>query len=178
MPHPELALHIDPDTGAWTANQSPVILIPRHFLLNTYHAFEQALGKTAYEQVMREVGAAAARSWCQQQAQLYGLHGIQVLEHYLSRISLRGWGQFSLLSHDLQAGTAQVRLDHSAFVLAASSPTDTPQCGLFTSWIATGLELACEMNGTPRKLTAAETQCAADGRCAHCLIQVAAQPAG
>ena len=90
MRPPQLPLDVDPETGVWRADGSPVILVPRHFLMGTYKAFEEALGTEGYARVIEQAGRAAARSWCTQQAEHYGLKGIAVLEHYLARISQRG----------------------------------------------------------------------------------------
>jgi hypothetical protein len=174
MRPPQLPLDVDPATGVWRADGRPVILVPRHFLMGTYKAFEEALGTEGYSRVIDQAGRAAARSWCTQQAEHYGLKGIAVLEHYLARISQRGWGQFSLREHDLTAGTARVELRHSAFVLTREPAGDVRQCAVFESWIAAGLEVCCEQMGTPKRLTAREVQCAGDGHASHCEFQVAA----
>jgi len=108
-----------------------------------------------------------------QQAAHYGLSGIAVLEHYLARISQRGWGQFSLGHHDLMAGTARVELRHSAFVLTREPADHARHCAVFESWIAAGLEVCCEQQGMPKKLFAQEVQCAGDGRASHCEFRVA-----
>ena len=172
MRPPELPLDVDPVTGVWRADGSPVILIPRHFLMGTYKAFEEALGTSGFSRAMDQAGRAAARSWCVQQAEHYGLKGIAVLEHYLSRISQRGWGQFNLGEHDIMAGTARVELRHSAFVLTAAPDDHAKRCAAFGSWIAAGLEVCCEQSGTPRKLLAREVECAGD-HAPHCEFVVA-----
>ena len=173
MRPPQLPLDVDPATGVWCADGSPVILIPRHFLMGTYKAFEEALGAEGFARVIDKAGRAAARRWCLQQAELYGLGGIAVLEHYLARISQRGWGQFSLVAHDLMAGTARVDLRHSAFVLTREPADDVRQCAVFESWIAAGLEVSCEQLGIPKKLLAREVQCAGDRDVPHCEFHVA-----
>jgi hypothetical protein len=43
---------------------------------------------------------------------------MEVFEHYLSRLSQRGWGQFSFIEADEVTGNASIRLDNSCFVLA------------------------------------------------------------
>lgn len=172
MRPPQLPLDVDPVTGVWRADGSPVILIPRHFLMGTYKAFEEALGAEGYSRVIEQAGRAAARSWCVQQAEHYGLEGIAVLEHYLARISQRGWGQFSLVEHDLMACTAVVELRHSAFVLTREPAEHARQCAVFESWIAAGLEVCCEHSGMPKKLLAREVQCVGDGHAPHCEFHV------
>ncbi|MEO8627758.1 MAG: DUF5943 domain-containing protein [Betaproteobacteria bacterium] len=173
MRPPQLPLDVDPATGVWRADGSPVILVPRHFLMGTYKAFAEALGTEGYSRAIDTAGRAAARSWCMQQAEHYGLQGIAVLEHYLARISQRGWGQFRLLEHDLMAGTARVELRHSAFVLTAEPADHAKQCAVFESWIAAGLEVCCEESGMPKKLSAREVQCAGDRHAPHCEFDVA-----
>jgi CO/xanthine dehydrogenase Mo-binding subunit len=48
MRPPQLPLDVDPATGVWRADGSPVILVPRHFLMGTYKAFEEALGAEGF----------------------------------------------------------------------------------------------------------------------------------
>lgn len=51
-----------------------------------------------------------------QEAECHGLEGVAVFEHYMKRLSQRGWGLFKIQDIDLDKGTASVKLEHSAFV--------------------------------------------------------------
>jgi hypothetical protein len=98
-----------------------------------------------------------------------------VYEHYLKRLSQRGWGLFSFIEADASTGHAQVKLAHSVFVLAqgiAGVPVNHSKvCYLFAGWFSGAMDWVLETSGSAVRTTSVETQCAAEGR-SHCVFTV------
>jgi hypothetical protein len=110
---PQLPIDVDADTGVWSTNGLPMLYVPRHFFINNHLAIEAALGRRVYADSLYEAGYRSAHFWCGSEAQTHGLKGMEVFEHYLSRLSQRGWGQFSFIEADEVTGNASIRLDNS-----------------------------------------------------------------
>ena len=89
---PQLPINVDPDTGVWTTDALPMLYVPRHFFTNNHVAVEEALGVEAYAEILYKAGYKSAYHWCDKEAKLHGLTGMAVFEHYLKRLSQRGWG--------------------------------------------------------------------------------------
>src|SRR3546814_11224660 len=84
--------------------------------------------KTAYEMRISDwssdvcssdlpAGHKSAYFWCDKESGQHGLKGMDVFEHYLKRLSQRGWGQFRFHSHDAPNASAVIHLKNSSFVL-------------------------------------------------------------
>jgi hypothetical protein len=93
-----------------------MLYVPRHFFVNNHIGIEEVLGADKYAEILYKAGYKSAWHWCEKEAECHGLSGVAVFEHYMKRLSQRGWGLFKIESIDLEAGTCEVRLDHSAFV--------------------------------------------------------------
>jgi hypothetical protein len=162
---PKLPILVDDETGIWTTDGMPMIYIPRHFYVNHHEAFEKAFGREVLQGVLYEAGYKSAWQWCEKEALVHGLRGLDVFRHYLSRLSLRGWGQFTVLELDEETGIGKVRLDHSIYVEHHGSKTGRTLCYPFGSWLVGSLEWAGKDLGRPWKLEANEVECAGhDGR--------------
>lgn len=107
---PQLPINVDPDTGVWTTDALPMLYVPRHFFTNNHVAVEEALGVEAYAEILYKAGYKSAYHWCDKEAKLHGLTGMAVFEHYLKRLSQRGWGLFSII----EADPASAREDRAA----------------------------------------------------------------
>jgi predicted hydrocarbon binding protein len=168
---PEVPIEVDAETGVWSVDAMPMILVPRHFFLNNHAAIEAELGAERYAVLLFEAGHKSAWSWCEKEAATHGLQGVAVFHHYLKRLSQRGWGRFTVLAVDAAAGTARVRVDHSAFVegMPAGAGPGRKRCAMFRGWFPGALAY---VGGTKRTLTAEETQCAGEGRYDHCVFEV------
>ncbi len=108
---PELPIEVDSETGVWTTDALPMLYVPRHFFINNHTAVAEALGVDKYAEILYRAGYKSAWHWCEKEAELHGLEGVDVFEHYMKRLSQRGWGKFVTEAIDLDAGTARVRLD-------------------------------------------------------------------
>jgi predicted hydrocarbon binding protein len=167
---PEVPIEVDAETGVWSVDAMPMILVPRHFFLNNHAEVEAALGAERYAEIMFRAGRKSAYAWCEKEAATHGLAGVAVFHHYLKRLSQRGWGRFTVQAVDASAGTARIRVDHSAFVEGLPAGAgDGKRCYMFRGWFPGALEY---VGGGQRTLAAEESQCAGEGRHDHCVFEV------
>ncbi len=164
---PLVPIDVDPDSGVWTTNGLPMLYVPRHFFVNNHMAVEAALGKGTYSEALYDAGYRSAYFWCDSEARTHGLEGMAVFEHYLNRLSQRGWGLFSFIEADAATGHAKIRLDHSCFVLAqgvAGAPqSEGKTCYMFAGWFAGAMDWVGEKLGYDYHTISSETQCAGHG---------------
>ena len=198
---PQVPIEVDEATGVWTTDGLPMLYVPRHFFVNNHTAIEEALGREKYAQLLYDAGYKSAYFWCASEAKTHGLSGLPVFEHYLKRLSQRGWGQFRFASADAKSGAAEIRLENSLFVLAgggAGSPAaaslarpqaagDMPaaghvpaagpaggRCYMFAGWFAGAMDWVLETSGLRVKTHSGELQCGGQGH-NHCLFRVRPQ---
>lgn len=113
---PEMPIQVDDETGVWTTDALPMLYVPRHFFVNNHMGIEEVLGADKYAEILYKAGYKSAWHWCEKEAECHGIHGAAVFEHYMKRLSQRGWGLFETQKLDLDTGYAEVKLKHSAFV--------------------------------------------------------------
>ncbi len=171
MGAPQIRIEVDDVTGVWSVDGMPMVLVPQHYFYNNHKAMEEAAGRSRYAAFAFEAGRKSADTWCEREAQVHSLRDVEVVHHYLKRLSQRGWGQFSVLHADARAGHARVRLDHSIFVLQHRGPPQKA-CYVFGGWLCGSLEWAARALGQQLTLASHESQCAADGQ-PFCLFEVA-----
>ena len=167
---PQLPIDVDENTGIWTSDSLPMLYMPRHFFVNNHSAIEAALGRERYAQQLYDAGYKSAYYWCDKEAALHGLAGMAVYEHYLKRLSQRGWGLFAFASSDAETGYAKITLHHSAFVLAQPDAKDK-LCYMFAGWFSGAMDWVANNTGRAYTTVSCETQCAAEGH-AHCVFTV------
>ena len=172
MAKPVLDIVVDEVTGEWRVDGMPMILVPRHFLVNNHVAVESAIGATDYAKHLHEAGYKSAWQWCEKEADRHGLAGLAVFHHYMKRLSQRGWAQFSVEAVDPEAGTARVRARHSVFVSEAGSDAGRKTCTMFLGWLVGSLEYVRQACGVRGRLTAIECECGADGARDGCVFEV------
>lgn len=161
---PEMPICVNDETGIWTTDALPMLYVPRHFFVNNHMAIEEAIGSEKYADILYQAGYKSAWYWCEKEAELHQLSGDAVFEHYMKRLSQRGWGLFTTESLDLAAGTAQVRLDHSAFVYQYGKVNRKVDY-MFTGWFAGAMDQIAGALGYDVKTHAKQTQCAAEEGC-------------
>ena len=110
---PQVPIEVNDVTGVWSTDGLPMLYVPRHFFMNNHRAVEAALGPQRYSDIIYDAGYTSARTWCEQEARTHSLAGMRVFEHYLARLSQRGWGQFSFITANAAAGEASIKLMHS-----------------------------------------------------------------
>lgn len=159
------------DASAGIGDGVLMLPIPRDSVGNRHQAVEATLGRDQYAEVLYRASYKSARLWCDKAAVTHGLSGMAVLEHYLRRLSRRGWGRFSVVEADVGRGSADIRLDCSAFVLAQAEVCPTKTCSRFAGWFAGMMDWISEDSGRPVKTLCCETQCGADGH-DHCVFAV------
>jgi predicted hydrocarbon binding protein len=173
--HPQLPIDVDPDTGVWTTDALPMLYVPRHFFTNNHVAVEEALGRDTYAEILYKAGYKSAYFWCDKEAKQHGLAGMAVFEHYLNRLSQRGWGLFSIVEADPASSHARIELRHSSFVLAQPGKVGK-LCYMFAGWFAGAMDWVNDTapdgarNGPPSQ--SKEARCAAEGH-EHCVFEVA-----
>ncbi|MCP1315000.1 MULTISPECIES: 4-vinyl reductase [unclassified Halomonas] len=168
---PELPIEVDSETGVWTTDALPMLYVPRHFFVNNHMAVEDALGPAKYAEILYHAGYKSAWHWCEKEAELHGLEGEEVFEHYMKRLSQRGWGLFITEEIDLDAGTARVRLEHSAFVYQMGKVNRKIEY-MFTGWFAGAMDQILSARGSSLRTVAKQTQSGAEEGCDHGLFVV------
>lgn len=168
---PELPIEVDSETGIWTTDALPMLYVPRHFFVNNHMAIEEALGAEKYAEILYHAGYKSAWHWCEKEAELHGLEGVDVFEHYMKRLSQRGWGLFITEEIDLEAGTARVRLEHSAFVYQMGK-VDRKVEYMFTGWFAGAMDQILSARGSDLRTVAVQTQSGAQQGHDHGLFVV------
>ncbi|WP_447530342.1 DUF5943 domain-containing protein [Vreelandella sp. TE19] len=168
---PELPIEVDSETGIWTTDALPMLYVPRHFFVNNHMAVEEALGAEKYAEILYHAGYKSAWHWCEKEAELHGLEGEAVFEHYMKRLSQRGWGLFITEEIDLDAGTARVRLEHSAFVYQMGKVNRKIEY-MFTGWFAGAMDQILAARGSETRTVAEQTQSGAEDGCEHGLFVV------
>ena len=96
--------------------------------------------------------------------------GLAVYEHYLKRLSQRGWGLFAFESVDQETGHARITLHNSSFVLQQPDAHDK-LCYMFAGWFSGAMDWVAKTTGRSYVTTSSETQCAAEGH-AYCVFTV------
>ena len=89
---PEMPIDVDDETGVWTTDALPMLYVPRHFFVNNHRAIEDEIGPERYAEILYQAGYKSAYYWCEKEAALHGISGADVFEHYMKRLSQRGWG--------------------------------------------------------------------------------------
>jgi len=144
---PQLPIEVDTETGVWTSDALPMLYVPRHFFVNNHKGIEEVLGADKYAEILYKAGYKSAWHWCEKEAECHGLEGVAVFEHYMKRLSQRGWGLFEIQAIDLDKGTCEVKLKHSAFVYVYG------KCGrkvdyMFTGWFAGAMDQILAARGS------------------------------
>jgi predicted hydrocarbon binding protein len=161
---PSVDINVDEATGIWETDGLPMLYIPRHFMVNVHKEVEAALGLSRYRAVLQQAGAKSAYYWCQKQAQEYAMSGARVFEHYLERLTARGWGQFTLERLDDDLGGADISLKNSIYALESGAGADHPTCYMFEGFFVGGLQYVLEQQGRGLpEIVCREVQCAAMG---------------
>ncbi|WP_017345479.1 DUF5943 domain-containing protein [Pantoea sp. A4] len=158
---PELPINVDSETGVWTSDALPMLYVPRHFFVNNHMAIEEEIGAEKYADILYKAGYKSAYYWCEKEAELHGIRGEAVFEHYMKRLSQRGWGFFITEAIDIEKGTARVRLENSAFVYQYSK-VDRKVDYMFTGWFAGAMDQVAQSLGFKISTRAVQTQSAAE----------------
>lgn len=168
---PEMPISVDDETGVWTTDALPMLYVPRHFFVNNHMGIEEEIGAERYAAILYKAGYKSAWHWCEKEAALHGLSGDAVFEHYMKRLSQRGWGFFSTEALDLEQGTARIRLDHSAFVYQYGKVNRKVDY-MFTGWFAGAMDQIAQSLGYSVKTRAVQTQSAAEEGCDYGIFTV------
>lgn len=168
---PEMPIQVDDETGVWTTDALPMLYVPRHFFVNNHMAIEAELGAEKYAEILYHAGYKSAFYWCEKEAEAHGLKGEAVFEHYMKRLSQRGWGFFITEQLDLAEGTARVRLEHSAFVYQYGQVNRKVDY-MFTGWFAGAMDQIAQSLAYTVKTQARQVQCEAEEGCDYGIFEV------
>jgi len=169
---PEVEIDVDEETGVWRTDGLPMLYIPRHFMVNVHNGIEAALGREHYRRVLADTGHRSAYYWCKSQAEEYNISGVRVVEHYLQRLSVRGWGQFHLEKLELDAPRLTIILKNSIYVLAREEKSAQPVCYMFEGFFTGAMQYLTEANNLePKDLICREVACQSMGF-DHCIFEV------
>ncbi|PWW12643.1 4-vinyl reductase [Mangrovibacter plantisponsor] len=168
---PEMPINVDSETGVWTTDALPMLYVPRHFFVNNHMGIEEEIGAERYAAILYKAGYKSAFHWCEKEAELHGLSGAAVFEHYMKRLSQRGWGFFITESLDLEKGTARIRLEHSAFVYQYGKVNRKVDY-MFTGWFAGAMDQIAQSLGYSVRTQAVQTQSAAQEGCEFGIFEV------
>ncbi len=168
---PEMPIVVDDETGVWTTDALPMLYVPRHFFVNNHMAIEKEIGPERYAELLYDAGYKSAYYWCEKEAELHGMSGVAVFEHYMKRISQRGWGFFIIEDLDIEQGTARIRLENSAFVYQYGK-VDRKVDYMFTGWFAGAMDQIAQSLGYNVKTQAIQTQSGAQAGCEYGVFEV------
>jgi hypothetical protein len=153
MAAPQVPIDVEPETGRWITDSLPMLYVPVHFFVNNHRAVEKELGIERYSRLLYQAGYKSAWSWCEHEAEIHHLEGAAVFEHYMNRLSQRGWGLFEVLELDTVAGTADVSITHSVF----NRPDETGRRTgdyMLTGWFAGAMDQILDAAGSSTKTQA------------------------
>jgi len=165
---------VDADTGVWSVDGMPMILVPRHFWMAVHQETEKRIGIEENAALLFDASCGAAFTWCEMEARTHGLSGTDVFHHYMDHRSRRGWGRCTVDLLDANAGRARVRMTDSDIVYAAGPDAGRNVCYMFNGSLSGGMEFVTHDLGGRRKMQCREIECAANGA-DDCLFEV--QPA-
>ncbi len=161
---PSVNIDVNEATGVWETDGLPMLYIARHFMVNVHNEVEAALGRPAYRAVLYKSGAQSAYYWCIQQAKTFEISGFSVFEHYLERLTARGWGQFRLEHFDTDRSSVEITLKNSIYALESKTRTSHPVCYMFEGFFAGGMRYVLEQQGRQLlEIKSKEVQCQAMG---------------
>lgn len=110
-----------------------------------------------YLDLMYQSGYKSAYYWCDKESRKQGVNGIEVFQHYINRLSQRGWGQFTLLNIDVKTGQAEIKLEYSSFVLA--EPIKPGKlCHMFSGWFSGAMDWVLQKPGSTVCTACAEAE--------------------
>jgi hypothetical protein len=146
MAAPQVPIDVEAGTGRWMTDSLPMLYVPVHFFVNNHLAVEKELGIERYSQLLYDAGYKSAWSWCEHEARVHDLQGAAVFEHYMNRLSQRGWGLFGILDLDIEAGTASVAVRHSVFNRPDETGARTGDY-MFTGWFTGAMDQILAASG-------------------------------
>lgn len=169
-------IDINPTTGEWTVGDLPMVLVPRHYFAGIQKAGDAKFGIQAMRDLMHAATFEAAKRWCAHEANRLGLSGSIILQHYLSEVTRRGLGNFTIEQLDIGTGVAAIRLERSCIAVEYPIETKRRVCYVFASAIEGGLAYILEQQSSTRRIVVHESQCIAAGD-ASCLFAAHSEPA-
>lgn len=152
---PNVPIEVDRESGRWYTDGLPMLYVPAHFFLNNHQAVEAAIGPEKYAQILYDAGYHSAWTWCEHEAKVHGLSGEELFTHYLTRLSERGWAQFTVESFSLDKGEASISFKNSVF---SREPMKESTDYMFTGWFAGAMAFILSTRGSPFEPRSRQTE--------------------
>ena len=168
---PKMPIIVDDETGVWTTDALPMLYVPRHLFVNNHMDIEKKLGSDKHANVLYKSGYKSAYYWCAQQADEFSLSGDAVFEHYIKRLSQRGWGEFIIEHLDIKSGRARVRFENSSFIYQYGKVNRKVDY-MFTGWFAGAMDQIAKSLGYTVETVAKKTQCVYENGCDYGISEV------
>jgi Domain of unknown function (DUF5943) len=103
-------------------NGQAMILLPRHFFRYILRDVNAVSGSEAFRRIFWKVGHDGAVTFCRRFQEVHQCAPREAVEGYLNEMSLRGWGQFSIVRLQPETGHMEVVLKNSALEAEEGSP--------------------------------------------------------
>lgn len=110
-------------SGRLVLNGQAMILLPRHFFRYILREVHDVAGPEAFRSIFRKAGHDGAVTFCRRFQEAHGCTPLEAVEGYLKEMSLRGWGQFTIVRLDPGAGYLEVSLRNTALAAEADLPS-------------------------------------------------------
>ena len=110
-------------SGSLILNGQVMILIPRHFFRYILREVKAVAGAEAFRRIFEKAGFDGAVTFCRRFREIYACTPREAIEGYLKEMSLRGWGHFTILRLEPDAGCLEVLLQNSALANEENIPS-------------------------------------------------------
>jgi hypothetical protein len=115
-------LQLSPDSTL-TLNGQAMILLPRHFFRYILRDVNAVSGSAAFRKIFWKTGHDGAVTFCRRFQEVHRCAPREAVEGYLNEMSLRGWGQFSIVQLQPETGHMEVILRNSALPAEQDLPS-------------------------------------------------------
>jgi len=140
----------------------PMVLMPRWFFVAIKKQVEKLSGDDISKKVYYNAGYEGAILWAQTQIKEAGLSGKAIMEQYLGSASMRGWGRFTILSFEMDAGKGHFQLYNSAVAEETGHSVGTV-CDHLPGSLAGAFQAILDHDGKTLKVIGREIKCICQG---------------
>jgi predicted hydrocarbon binding protein len=159
------------DKNQLIMNKFPMILMPRLFFGRIQKGMEDVVGSKITAQVYYNAAYNGAYNWGKMHIEQEGLSDKHVIEHYISSMSLRGWGRFEVDHMAPNKGIGLFRLHNSA-IGQELGVTGAMVCLWVPGALAGAFQIILDKAQIPIKVAGRELRCISSGA-EYCEFEVA-----
>ncbi|MGA4816797.1 DUF5943 domain-containing protein [Pseudomonas aeruginosa] len=139
-----------------------MLYVPATFLRQQPHGHRGSAGADAYAEILYKAGYKSAWHWCEKEAECHGLEGVAVFEHYMKRLSQRGWGLFEIERINLEEGTAESPPACTPPSLYVYGKVNRKVDYMFTGWFAGAMDQILAARGSSLRTVAEQVYSGAE----------------